>query len=166
LSVEVFPQPLRTPPPRTCPVCSCDLWGARLCEVCGATDFGGEGAWVCFSCGQDNDHADESCDGCGEVKVMACPACGGEGFHRDLTCSDCGAARAFYPRIRRLLHEAARPRAGSLRERAYAAAVLLAAVAVALATTLGAAGQRRAALMVTGAGATCGVAAMWSARPR
>jgi hypothetical protein len=163
LSVEVFPQPLRTPP-RTCPVCSCDLWGARLCEVCGATDFGGEGAWVCFSCGLDNDHAEERCDGCGKQHLVACPACGGEGFHRDLTCDGCGAARAFYPRIRRLLHESARPRAASVRERAFAAAVLLAAVSMALATTLGAAGKRDAAMVATGAVATCGVAAAWTGR--
>src|SRR5262249_12876035 len=145
-------------PPRTCPVCSCDLWGARLCEVCGATDFAGEGAWVCFSCGHDNDHADESCTGCGEWRVMACPACGGEGVHRNLTCSGCGAARAFYPRIRRLLHEAAR-RPGTMRERAYAAAVVMAVLAMAVATTLGSAGRRDAALAASGAGACAAVTA-------
>ncbi|WP_373048857.1 hypothetical protein [Vulgatibacter sp.] len=146
-------EPHRDPPPRSCPHCSCDLHGDRLCEVCGAADFHGAGLWVCFACGERNRSPDERCRGCGKNHVIACPACGYEGYHRDLRCESCGAARALYPTIRKMLLEAARPHPAPVaRNRAITVSVVLALVALSAAVSLGLAGKRSEAAVAASAG--------------
>lgn len=148
------PHPIpRLPPPRLCPQCACELDGAGLCEVCGASDFHGAGLWICYSCGQNNGPLEERCRGCRKNHVIACPACGYETFHRDLRCESCGAARALFPGIRRLLLAAAAPATLSRGSRGRRGALSLAIALVALlfSGVLGASGKSREALLCGGA---------------
>lgn len=163
-----FPEgPGREIPPRSCPQCGCELHGDRLCEVCGAADFHGAGLWICFACGERNPRGEERCRCCGKNHVLACPACGYEGYHRDVFCESCGAARAFYPRIRRLLVEAARPApVPQGRNRAITASVLLALVAFSAAASLGMAGRRSEAAVAASAGGAGALAGVWMGRRR
>lgn len=160
-------EPPRPPPPRRCPSCSCELDGARLCEVCGAADFHGAGLWVCFSCGERNGRGDDRCRTCNKHHVIACPACGFEGFHKDAFCESCGAARAFYPTILRLLAVSAQPRPlPPAQGRALALSLVLAVVALSVAATLGAVGQKTEAAVAGAAGGVAGIAAGLLSRRR
>lgn len=157
----------RVPPPRSCPQCACELNGARLCEVCGAADFHGDGLWICFSCGCNNGAIEERCRGCGKHHVIACPACGYEGYHRDLRCESCGAARALYPTIRRMLSEAAEAEpVPVVRNRAAAVSVAVALFAFAVAGTLGLVGKHTEATVAGISAGAAGVCAGLLSRRR
>ena len=157
------PPAAHLPPPARCPACACELHGARLCEVCGAADFHGDGLWVCFACGTGNDVADDRCGACRKDHVIACVACGREGFHRDRFCEFCGAARALYPVILRALLEAARPAGRGAHGRALSLTVVLAVLALSAASALGVVGRHLEALA---AGASGGAARVAAARRR